>query len=123
MSSKIQAPPANRSTPRSRSQTVTSPSKPTVARKAKASVTPPNCASTPEAEVTTRRRTPSGLPVTTAQASSAPKTAPVTAVIADSWMLRTNASRYGPCAAARTLASVGVPASSTNAPATTTSVG
>jgi hypothetical protein len=43
--------------------------------------------------------------------------------MADSCRLRTKASRYGPPAAARTLASVGVPASSTNAPATTTSVG
>ena len=73
------------------SHSVTKPVKPNVARKAKASVTPPNWASTPQAAVTTRRSTPSGSPVETAYASSAPSTAPSTAVTADSQMLRTSA--------------------------------
>ncbi len=77
----------------SRRNTVTMPSKPSVARKAKVSVTPPNCARTPAAALTERRSRPSGLPLTTAQASSAPRTAPISAVIADSSRLRRNASR------------------------------
>jgi len=66
------------------SQWVTNPSNPTVATNAKASVTPPNCASTPHKEVTSRRRRPPARAVDTAYVSSAPKTAPRTAVTADS---------------------------------------
>src|SRR5450759_51047 len=71
------------------SQRVTNPWNPTVATNAKASVTPPNCASTPHSEETMRRSWPPSRPVETAYASSAPKTAPRTAVTADStveWM-------------------------------------
>ena len=57
---------------------------------AKASVTPPNWARTPQAEVTKRRSAESGLPDTIAYASSAPKTAPMTALAADSSMLLMN---------------------------------
>src|ERR1700729_2898987 len=53
-----------------------SPIGPIAARKANASVTPPNWASTPEAATERRRIRPSGLPVATAYASTAPKTAP-----------------------------------------------
>src|SRR5207245_10852742 len=59
---------------------VTNPVVLSVARNAKASVTPPNCASTPEAEVTARRRRPRGLPVTTAYASRAPANPPARAL-------------------------------------------
>ncbi len=70
------------------SHTVTNPVKPNVARNANASVTPPNWASTPQAAVTTRRRTPPGAAVEIACASSAPRTAPTTAVTAEIQMLR-----------------------------------
>ena len=42
------------------------PAVPMVAMKAKARVTPPNWASTPQAAVTKRRKAPFGLPVTIA---------------------------------------------------------
>jgi hypothetical protein len=60
--------------------------------KAKASVTPPNWASTPDAAVTMRRSSPPGRAVASAYASTAPSTAPMTAVTAESRMLRPNAS-------------------------------
>src|SRR6266498_1685777 len=59
----------------SRRNTVTKPDRPIVAMNANARVTPPNCASTPEAAVTTRRNTPPSFDVTRAYASRAPNTA------------------------------------------------
>src|SRR5207245_2361943 len=62
---------------------VTNPVVLSVARNAKASRTPPNCASTPEADVTARRRRPRGLPVATAYASRAPASPPASALTRD----------------------------------------
>src|SRR4051794_24691747 len=106
----------------SRRNTVRNPDRPMVARNAKARVTPPNWASTPEAAVTTRRSTPPGLAVTRAYASRAPKIAPMIALTADSTMLRPNASSTYPWVRALMLASV-TPPSPANAPITTTRVG
>ena len=69
---------------------MTSPAGPIVARKANASVTPPNWASTPHADVIVRRRTPFGLPVAMAYARTAPTTAPMTALTTDSSTLFLN---------------------------------
>ncbi len=75
----------SRSTPiQSRKITVTRPLNANVARKANASITPPNCASTPDAATTTWRSSPSGSPDATAQASSPPSIAPARAVATDS---------------------------------------
>ena len=48
-----------------RSSSVTTPEKPSMAMKAKASVTPPNWASTPDTDTTTRRSREVGGAVTT----------------------------------------------------------
>ena len=48
------------------SHTDTTPEMPSVAMNANARVTPPNCASTPQMLVTSRRSSPSAGPVTTA---------------------------------------------------------
>ena len=72
---------------------MTKPLSPIVAMNANASVTPPNWASTPQAEVTSRRTTLSGPAGHHRVARAARRsTAPRTAVTADSVMLRTNAS-------------------------------
>ena len=65
---------------------VTRPVPAKVARKAKASMTPPNWASTPDAATTTCRSWPFGSPRTTAHARSPPKIAPMIAVPTASWM-------------------------------------
>ena len=69
--------PTRRSTWRmSLKKSVARPLNPNVARKAKASITPPNWARTPDAATTSCRSRPSGSPRTTAQASSPPMIAP-----------------------------------------------
>ena len=60
-------------------KSVTRPLKPNVARNAKASMTPPNWASTPDAATEIWRSTPPGPPADTAQASRPPKIAPMRA--------------------------------------------
>jgi hypothetical protein len=72
--------------------------------------------------VTIRRSTPPGLAVASAYASSAPRTAPMAAVTADSRMLRPNAARmYASPSAVRL--DIVKPPSPVNAPMTTTRVG
>src|SRR5919112_5637579 len=123
-SSNSQTPFAYGSMPRSsRRNTVTNPDRPMVAMNANASVTPPNWASTPDAAVTARRSSPPGFAVTRAYASTAPNTAPATAVTADSRMLRPNACRMYASRRVARLSSVKPPSSPANAPITTTRVG
>ena len=108
----------------SRMNMVARPLNPNVARKAKASMTPPNCARTAEADRTMRRSQPFGSESTSAQARRPPRVAPMMAVWAERVMERMNASRKD--APPRTVAmfcSVGVPSSDWNAPMTTMAVG
>ena len=96
---------------------------PSVATKAKASVTPPNCATTPDADVTLRRRTPLGLPVTTAYARSAPANAPTTALTAEIAMLFANdLAMYGLAIPAK-LANEMLPSGATSDPPRMMAVG
>ena len=67
-----------------------------VARKAKASMTPPNCERTAEAARTMRRSQPLESESSNAQARRPPSIAPMMAVWAERVMERTNASRNHP---------------------------
>src|SRR5690349_11286812 len=88
---------------------VRNPVAPKDARKAKARATPPNCARTPHKEVTKRLVTPFGGAVDTAYASSAPSTAPATAVTADSTRECQSADVTAGSPSARRFARVGRP--------------
>jgi len=72
---------------------VARPLNPNVARKANASMTPPNCARTAEAERTTRRSQLLGSESTNVHARRPPNVAPMMAVWADRMIERMNASR------------------------------
>ena len=85
-------------------------------------MTPPNCASTPHTLVTSRRRAPSGRPVTTAYAARAPTTPPISAVIAETARLFSSAVSTLPSTSPARFVRLGRP-SSTKAPITTVTVG
>ena len=103
---------------------VARPLNPNVARKANASMTPPNCARTAEAARTMRRSQLFGSESTKAQARRPPNVAPMMAVWAERVMERTNASRkVAPLRTVTMFCSVGVPSSDWNAPMTTIAVG
>ena len=96
---------------------------PMVAVKAKASITPPNWASTEQAATTVRRRMPVGFAVDTAYASSAPMAAPVTAEMADSPIDQKAALRTAGSVSTPKLASVSPPVGVWKALTTTIAVG
>ena len=72
---------------------VSTPLNPIVATNAKASMTPPNWASTLHTEMTRRRSAEVGGLVTIRYASSAPRNAPTIAVVPDSSTLLHSAAR------------------------------
>ena len=94
-----------------------------VAMKANASMMPPNCASTADAEVTVLRTTESGWPLASTYASTPPTTAPMTAVIADSASDCPNAASTDGRLSALRLSRVKAPSAVWNAPTTTMTVG
>src|SRR5215475_14356726 len=63
---------------------VSTPLRPTVAKNANASATPPNWASTLHSEITARRTIEVGGLLTISHASTAPSTAPIIAVLPES---------------------------------------
>src|SRR5665647_2377650 len=105
------------------SQRVKNPWELKVAMNAKASVTPPNWARTPHTEATSRRIRPPSRAVETAYASRAPRTAPRTAVTADSTVEWMKADTICGWVSAERLPRVGRPLPSRNAPTTTIRVG
>src|SRR5450759_3733351 len=111
------------SIPWSLRKTVTKPTVLIVAMKAKASATPPNWASTPDADMMDRRSSPLGLPVTTAYARTAPKNAPASALTTETDRLRVNAfTMYGLLIPVKLMNDT-PPFGAVKAPITTTAVG
>ena len=107
----------------SASRSVSSPPKPRVAIQAKARVTPPNWASTPQTESTARRIRLVGGAVTTRYASIAPRTAPTAADDSESTRLSRRAAIAVSLPSAWTRSSVKPPSSAWKAPTATVIVG
>ena len=113
----------NMSTPWSWSRTLRRPTGPIAARKANTRVTPPNCAKTPEAEVTMRRSVPRGFPVATAYANSAPASAPTRALAIEMTALLRNDLMMYACWSSVKFESVRWPSLSPSEPAAMMPVG
>src|SRR6218665_3547295 len=103
--------------------TVIRPCAPTVAINANASMTPPNCASTLQAEFTSDRITPPGREPIRAKHRIAPDTAPTSAVTPDSTSDPPKARRMVGSARPVRLFQVNSPESSKNPVPTATTVG
>ena len=103
---------------------VPTPLMPMVAMKAKASITPPNCASTDEMALTMRRSSPFGLlPITSAYEATAPTTAPMSAEITETRMEAANAAMVFASKSLLKLLRVNPPSTFWNAPTITITVG